>query len=96
MNEDQQSLWPRSRFVEVRGGLRHSQHVMPARPCTCYHWPGWKLDGRRAWYRMRQHFTRTDIAEIARAAAKGYDRDGKKAEARAMRLYARRIVRRLR
>jgi hypothetical protein len=93
---NQQALWPSSRFTEVRGGLRQSQHAMPVRPCTCFHWGGWPRQGRWEWWRIRSHFTRTDVVEIARAAAKGYDRDGKKAEAKAMRLYARRLLGRLR
>jgi len=92
-------VWPGG---EVKGGLSHSQRVLPARTCTCsYHWPGWKrqaeLDARqRHWWLGSSGVTRSELAETARAAAKGYDVDGRKAEAKAMRLYARRLEGRLR
>ena len=93
---------PRPGMTEIRGTITSPQHVLPITSCGCpYHWPGWK---RETWLAMRaRHWwlgssgvTRKELAATARAAAKGYDVDGRKAEAKAMRLYARRLEGRLR
>lgn len=84
-------------MIEVKGGLKHSAHIMPARTCTCYHWPGFAKEGlgaERAWgHQRRLYVTKADVIEGWRAAARGYRKDGNRKMAKLCFATARRIKR---
>lgn len=87
-------VWPNG---EVKGGLTHSQHIMPERRCSCYHWPGWKgetkIGSGWAMHERRLHLTKTEIVELWRVAARHYKASGRPEQAKQCFRTARQIER---